>query len=178
MRDGSQDVIEGQHRVLRGEPDNDALRGISGVNEQKAGERLFRDRIPVHQASASVPYPRRGWTIEAYTWSQGRAIFASGSPFAPVHYEGKTLVPGQGNNVYIFPAVGMAVYATERVTEANLETGLIFPPQSEILGTSLLVARRVAETIFDAGVAGIERPADLKGFIERMAYRPEYRSLI
>ena len=133
---------------------------------------------------------------EAYTWSQGRAIFASGSPFAPVHYEGKTLVPGQGNNVYIFPAVGMAVYATEakrvtdemfinaakavaeQVTEANLETGLIYPPQSEILATSLRVARQVAETIFDAGVAGIERPADLKGFIERMAYRPEYRSLI
>jgi malate dehydrogenase (oxaloacetate-decarboxylating)(NADP+) len=133
---------------------------------------------------------------EAYTWSQGRAIFASGSPFAPVHYDGKTLVPGQGNNVYIFPALGMAVYATEakrvtdemfinaakavaeQVTEANLETGLIYPPQSEILATSLHVATRVAETIFDAGVAGIERPADLKGFIERMAYRPEYRSLI
>jgi malate dehydrogenase (oxaloacetate-decarboxylating)(NADP+) len=133
---------------------------------------------------------------EAYTWSQGRAIFASGSPFGPVHYDGRTLVPGQGNNVNIFPAVGMAVYATEakrvtdemfinaakavaeQVTEANLETGLIYPPQSEILATSLYVARRVAETIFDASVAGIERPADLKGLIERMAYRPEYRSLI
>lgn len=113
-----------------------------------------------------------------------------------MHYDGKTLVPGQGNNVYIFPAVGMAVYATEakrvtdemfinaakavaeQVTEANLEAGLIYPPLSEILATSLHVARRVAEAIFDAGVAGIERPADLKGFIERMAYRPEYRSLI
>ncbi|MGZ9125772.1 MAG: malic enzyme-like NAD(P)-binding protein [Candidatus Binatia bacterium] len=133
---------------------------------------------------------------EAFTWSQGRAIFASGSPFAPVHYDGKTLVPGQGNNVYIFPGVGMAVYATEakrvtdemfinaakavaeQVTDANIETGLIYPPQSEILATSLHVARRVAETIFDAGLAGIERPADLKGFIERMAYQPEYRSLI
>ncbi len=133
---------------------------------------------------------------EAYTWSQGRAIFASGSPFAPVHYGGKSLVPGQGNNVYIFPAMGMAVYATEakrvtdemfitaakavaeQVTEANLESGLIYPPQSEIRATSLHAARRVAETIFDAGLAGIERPADLKGFIERMAYRPQYRSLI
>ena len=133
---------------------------------------------------------------EAYTWSQGRAIFASGSPFAPVHYGGKTLVPGQGNNVYIFPAMGMAVYATEakrvtdemfitaakavaeQVTDANLETGLIYPPLSEIRATSLHVALRVAETIFDAGVAGIERPADLKDFIERMAFRPQYRSLI
>jgi malate dehydrogenase (oxaloacetate-decarboxylating)(NADP+) len=132
---------------------------------------------------------------EAYTWSQGRAIFASGSPFPPVHHNGKTLVPGQGNNVYIFPAVGMAVYATEakrvtdemfinaakavaeQVTEANREAGLIYPPLSGILPTSLHVARRVAETIFEAGLAGIDRPADLKSFIERMAYRPEYRSL-
>jgi len=133
---------------------------------------------------------------EAYTCSQGRAIFASGSPFAPVQYDGKTLVPGQGNNVYIFPAMGMAVYATEakrvtdemfitaaravaeQVTYANLETGLIYPPLSEILPTSLHVSLRVAETIFDAGVAGIQRPVDLKGFIERMAYRPQYRSLV
>ena len=92
--------------------------------------------------------------------------------------------------------MGMAVYATEakrvtdemfitaakavaeQVTDANLETGLIYPPLSEIRATSLHVALRVAETIFDAGVAGIERPADLKDFIERMAYRPQYRSLV
>ena len=133
---------------------------------------------------------------EAYAWSQGRAIFASGSPFAPVHYNGKTLVPGQGNNVYIFPAVGMAVYATEakrvtdemfisaaravaeQVTDANLEAGLIYPPLSGILATSLQVAGRVAETIFEAGLAGVDRPADLRCFLENMAYRPEYRSLI
>jgi malate dehydrogenase (oxaloacetate-decarboxylating)(NADP+) len=113
-----------------------------------------------------------------------------------VQYDGKTLVPGQGNNVYIFPAMGMAVYATEakrvtdemfitaaravaeQVTDANLETGLIYPPLSEILPTSLHVALRVAETIFDAGLAEIERPPDLKDFIERMAYRPQYRSLV
>ena len=65
----------------------------------------------------------------------------------------------------------------EQVTEANLEAGLIYPPLSGILGTSLHVAGRVAETIFDAGLAGIDRPADLKSFIESMAYRPEYRSL-
>lgn len=133
---------------------------------------------------------------EAYTWSQGRAIFAGGSPFAPVDYDGHRFVPGQGNNVYIFPAMGMAIYATEarrvtdelfieaakavaeQVTEANLASGLIYPPQSVILETSLHVAVRVAEAIFDAGLAGVERPADFDGFIHDKAYRPEYRSLV
>ena len=92
--------------------------------------------------------------------------------------------------------MGMAIYATEakrvtdelfieaakavaeQVTEADLASGLIYPPQSAILETSLHVARRVAESIFDAGLAGVERPADIDGFIRGKAYRPEYRSLI
>jgi malate dehydrogenase (oxaloacetate-decarboxylating)(NADP+) len=132
---------------------------------------------------------------EAYQWSEGRAIFASGSPFAAVRFGGKTFVPGQGNNVYIFPAMGMAIYASrarrvtdemfieaakavaEQVTPADLDMGLIYPPQSAILNTSLHVAERVAELIFERGLAGVERPADVKDFIRTKVYRPDYQPL-
>jgi len=129
---------------------------------------------------------------EAYTWSDGKAIFASGSPFAPVTYKGRTFIPGQGNNVYIFPAMGMAVLATEatrvtermfivaakavseQVTQADLDSGLIYPPQSQILDASLHTAARIAEYIFDQGLARVPRPTDIEAHVRERAYRPVY----
>ena len=129
---------------------------------------------------------------QAYTWSKGKVIFASGSPFDPVAYNGKRFIPGQGNNVYIFPAMGLAVFASEakrlteemfitaagalaeQVTPEDFENGLIYPAIDKILEVSLHIAVQVTAKIFELGLAGIERPADIRSFIKSKMYRPEY----
>jgi malate dehydrogenase (oxaloacetate-decarboxylating)(NADP+) len=129
---------------------------------------------------------------EAYRWSDGRALYAAGVPFPPVSYAGRSLVPGQGNNLYVFPAVGLAIVATRarrvtdeifvvaaravagRVTRAELDSGLLYPPQGDILDTEVAVAVGVAETLFARGLAGVEEPADVRGFVEGQLYKPEY----
>jgi malate dehydrogenase (oxaloacetate-decarboxylating)(NADP+) len=131
--------------------------------------------------------------VQAYTWSDGRAIFASGSPFAPVTYRGRTLTPGQGNNVFIFPALGMAVFATrakrvtddmlltaaeavaEQITEKDFAGGLIYPAVRNIREVSVNVAVRIAEVIFESGRAGVRRPGNLRAFIRKQTYQPVYR---
>lgn len=127
---------------------------------------------------------------EAYTITKGKALFASGSPFDPVVYEGKTFVPRQGNNSYVFPALGLgAVFArakwmpdgmflvaakklAELVSEEDLAQGSLYPPLSDILPVSVKIGAAVAAYAYDHNLAGNERPADLEKAVEEFMYRP------
>jgi malate dehydrogenase (oxaloacetate-decarboxylating)(NADP+) len=129
---------------------------------------------------------------EAYKWTDGRALFASGSPFAPVTLNGKTHVPGQGNNAYIFPGVGLGVVATgaTRVTDAmfvaaakalasllreeELAEGRIYPSLKRINEVSLKIAVAVAEEVYAEKLNTQPRPADLAAFIQSQMFKPVY----
>jgi malate dehydrogenase (oxaloacetate-decarboxylating)(NADP+) len=133
---------------------------------------------------------------EAYTWTEGRAIFASGSPFAPVVTHGRKLYPSQGNNVYIFPGVGMGVLASgsvrvtnemfltaarivaQEVSEADLQFGRVYPPLPRIREVSMNVALAVAEEAYHNGLAAKPRPDDLEEHIRSLMFEPEYQSYI
>ncbi|VAH03192.1 unnamed protein product [Triticum turgidum subsp. durum] len=124
---------------------------------------------------------------EAYTWSKGTAVFASGSPFDPVEYEGKTYVPGQSNNAYVFPGFGLGVVISgairvhddmlEEATQENFDKGLIFPPFTNIRKISASIAAKVAAKAYDLGLASrLPRPDDLFKYAESCMYTPLYRS--
>lgn len=131
---------------------------------------------------------------EAYNWSEGRAVFASGSPFDPVKYNDKLFIPGQANNAYIFPGLGlglvmsgairmhdeMLLAASEalacQVTQEHYDKGMTFPPFSNIRTISANIAAKVAAKAYDLGLATrLPRPDDLVKFAESCMYSPNYR---
>ena len=157
------------------------VESMSRINEQPV---IFALSNPTDHAECTPD--------QAYTWSHGKAIYAAGVQFPPVHFNGRTFLPGQANNFYIFPAIGMAVFATvaSRVTDEMfieaaravadqvpselLKQGLLFPLQSNILETEIQTAARVAKVIFDSGLARVDRPPDMIRFISQHVYKPEY----
>lgn len=132
---------------------------------------------------------------KAYEWSSKRAIYAGGVQFPPVHIDNQTFLPSQANNLYIFPAVGMAVYATkakrvtdemfieaahgvaEQVSQKQLELGMLFPPQSNILEVEIKTAAKVAKLIFEKDLAGVSRPQDYEEFIRNHVFNAVYANI-
>ena len=128
----------------------------------------------------------------AYAWSNGKAIFASGSPFDKVTYSGRVHKPGQGNNAYIFPGIGLgAINAemstisdetfliaartlAEQVSDEDIELGSLYPPLPDIREISLNIATAVAEHAYEAGLAKRPRPDNLKQSIADYMFDPTY----
>jgi malate dehydrogenase (oxaloacetate-decarboxylating)(NADP+) len=166
---------------------------IGGAFNQKVIEAMARiNERPVILALSNPTEHAECTPEQAYTWSKGKAIYAAGVQFPPVHYNGQTFLPGQANNFYIFPAVGMAIFATQakRVTDEMfieagqavadqvppdlLKQGLLYPLQSDILESEIQTAARVAKLVFDSGLATVPRPTDMIAFIRKHVYKPEY----
>jgi malate dehydrogenase (oxaloacetate-decarboxylating)(NADP+) len=139
----------------------------------------------------SNPTSRAECTAEqAYAWSAGRAIFASGSPFQPVSYNGKTLVPAQGNNAYVFPGIGLGAVAcrartlpdelflaaartlADLVKPKDLDQGSLYPSLREIRKISLAIAVSVATKAYAMDLARERRPDNVRRAIEAIMYRP------
>jgi malate dehydrogenase (oxaloacetate-decarboxylating)(NADP+) len=129
---------------------------------------------------------------QAYTWSRGKALFAAGVQFPDVNFNGQVFRPGQANNFYIFPAIGLATYVARprRITDACFVAaaeatadqvdsdlrakGMLYPSQADILETEVTTAARIADFMFDKGLAQVERPRDTRAWIEGQLYRPHY----
>jgi malate dehydrogenase (oxaloacetate-decarboxylating)(NADP+) len=170
---------------------------IGGAFNQKVIESMSRiNERPVILALSNPTEKAECTPEQAYTWSKGNAIYASGVQFPPVQFGGKTYLPGQANNFYTFPAIGMAIFATQasRVTDEMfieaasavadqvpsdlLQQGLLYPPQSNILETEIQTAARVAKLIFDSGLARVSPPTDMVAFIRQHVYKPEYKPVL
>ncbi|MBI5092482.1 MAG: NAD-dependent malic enzyme [Candidatus Hydrogenedentes bacterium] len=133
---------------------------------------------------------------QAYEWTKGACVFASGSPFDTVEYAGKQYTPGQGNNAYIFPGVGLGVIAAGAtrvtddmfaaaartlaglVTQDRLDVGCIYPPLSSMRETSLAIALAVAKIAFATGLASVPEPGDIETLIRSHMYEPVYQSYV
>jgi malate dehydrogenase (oxaloacetate-decarboxylating)(NADP+) len=168
---------------------------VGGAFTQKVIEAMSRiNERPVVLALSNPTEKAECTPEQAYTWSKGKAIYAAGVQFPPVHLNGKTFLPGQANNFYIFPAVGMAIFATQasRVTDEMfieaaqavadqvpsdlMNQGCLYPLQSNVLETEIQTAARVAKLVFDSGLARVSRPADMVAFIHSHVYKPEYKA--
>jgi len=171
--------------------------GVGGVFEEKMVRNMTQENDRPIIFALSNPTSKSECTAEeAYSWSEGKAIFASGSPFDTVRLKGKTYHPEQGNNAYVFPGVGLGIVASgaTRVTDEmflvaahaladmmeykNLEKGALYPALAEIRNVSKRIALAVALEVYNSDLASQPRPENLEQHIKEIMYSPHYESYI
>jgi len=167
---------------------------VGGTFTRKVLETMARvNERPIVFALSNPTSKAECTAEEAYRWTGGRAIFACGSPFDPVTIDGKTYVPRQGNNSYVFPGVGLGAIASgarhitdemfssaahalaRQVTEADLAQGSIYPALTRIREVSAHIATAVAEVAYKRKLASARKPLDVLGHVTSQMYDPHYR---
>jgi malate dehydrogenase (oxaloacetate-decarboxylating)(NADP+) len=166
--------------TVHGAFNEDVIRAMAAVNERPL---VFPYSNPTSRAECTAQ--------EAYRWTDGKVLFGSGTPMPPVEHRGRTIRPSQGNNVYIFPAMGMAILATgarhvpqeafltaakalaTQVPDSYFADGMLYPARAEIRSVSLHVAGEVARTLADMGL-NRHHAADWDARIASLAFDPSY----
>ena len=164
---------------------SEVLHDMARINERPI---VFALSNPTSQSECTAE--------EAYRGTDGRALFACGSPFDPVALGGVTHVPRQGNNSYIFPGVGLAAVATratrvtdemfmaaaralaDQVSAADLAQGSLYPPLPKVREVSAHIAAAVGAVVYAQGFATVPQPADLLAFMRSQMYHPQYPSYV
>jgi malate dehydrogenase (oxaloacetate-decarboxylating)(NADP+) len=165
--------------------------GAPGTFTQQVVERMCAHNERPVLFALSNPTSKAECTAEqAYTWSRGQAVFASGSPFSAVTYRGREFQPGQGNNAYVFPGIGLGAIVCQArvipdefflvaartlaglVAQADLDRGSLYPPLRDIRRISLAIAVSVAGKAYAGKLARARRPPNLKRAIAQFMYEP------
>jgi len=165
--------------------------GAPGTFTQQVVERMSAHNERPVLFALSNPTSKAECTAEqAYTWSRGQAVFASGSPFGTVNWQGRQFQPGQGNNAYVFPGIGLGAVACQAriipdefflaaartlaglVAKTDLARGSLYPPLRDIRDISLAIAVSVAEKAYAMKLARAPRPRNLRGAIAKFMYEP------
>ncbi len=173
-----------------------ALIGVSTIpksfTKEVVGTMAANNKRPVIFALSNPTSKAECTPSDAYAWSEGSALYASGSPFDAVSMFGKTFIPGQGNNAYCFPGIGLAavtgglqsltqqdMYITAKAVSSMVPQGLLdkaclYPSLEDIRNVSLEIAVALLRNTYKMGTATVPEPDDLRSYIESQMYTPTY----